>query len=61
MAVPQKRKSSSKRDQRRAQHDRFTPPNLSACPNCEAPRLSHHACPTCGYYGKRQVVDVDDE
>ncbi len=56
MAVPKKRKSPSRRDMRRAQHDRITPPNVSACPECGAMRLPHHACPSCGTYRGRTVA-----
>ena len=34
MAVPKKRKSPSKRDSRRAQHDKVATPNLIPCPHC---------------------------
>ena len=27
------------------------------CPKCKQPRRPHTACPTCGYYRKRVVVD----
>ena len=29
-----------------------------ACPKCKEPRLPHTACPTCGYYRDRVVVDL---
>lgn len=61
MAVPKKRKSPSKRDMRRAQHDKVTAPNLSPCPNCEELMLSHRVCPACGFYRGRQVVEVAQE
>jgi large subunit ribosomal protein L32 len=28
------------------------------CPKCEQQRLPHTACPTCGYYHGRVVVDL---
>jgi large subunit ribosomal protein L32 len=36
-----------------------TPVNLVACGNraCRAPKLPHVACPTCGQYDGRQIVD----
>ncbi|RMG98674.1 MAG: 50S ribosomal protein L32 [Deltaproteobacteria bacterium] len=55
MAVPKKRKSPSRRDMRRAHHDRITAPNVSACPECGEMRLPHHACPSCGSYRGRTV------
>ncbi len=56
MAVPKKRKSPSRRDMRRAHHDRIDAPNVSACPACGAMRLSHHACPSCGSYRGRKIA-----
>lgn len=58
MAVPKKRKSSARRDQRRAHHDKVAPPNLKPCPNCEELMLSHRVCPACGHYKGREVVEV---
>ncbi len=58
MAVPKKKKSPSRRDMRRAHHDKRSAPALSACSNCEEPTLSHRVCPACGHYKGRQVVEV---
>ena len=59
MAVPKRRKSKSRRDMRRANHDRRSAPTLSACPNCEELKLSHRVCPACGHYKGREVVAVE--
>ena len=56
MAVPKRRLSSSKRDMRRANHDKVTAPNIVPCPNCSAPIVPHRACPSCGQYKGRQVI-----
>jgi len=56
VAVPKRRKSSSRRDMRRAQHDRVAVPNIIPCPNCSAPMAPHRACPSCGYYRGRAVL-----
>jgi large subunit ribosomal protein L32 len=61
MAVPKKRKSKSRRDMRRANHDKRPPPTLVACSNCEEMTLSHRVCPACGFYKGRQVVAVAQE
>jgi [acyl-carrier-protein] S-malonyltransferase len=37
VAVPKRRTSRSKRDMRRAQHDKVVAPNLVACPKCGEP------------------------
>jgi large subunit ribosomal protein L32 len=56
VAVPKRRTTSSRRDIRRAQHDRITAPNLIPCPNCSAPTQSHHVCPECGHYKGREII-----
>lgn len=56
MAVPKRRTSSSRRDKRRAQHDKVTPPNLIPCSHCSAPMVSHRVCPECGFYKGRAVL-----
>ena len=61
MAVPQKRKSSAKRDMRRAHHDKIAAPNLVPCQSCGELTMSHRVCPACGNYGGRQVVEVDED
>ncbi|MEM6292766.1 MAG: 50S ribosomal protein L32 [Myxococcota bacterium] len=58
MAVPKKRMSSSRRDKRRANHDKITAPNLHMCPDCGELTMSHRICPGCGKYNGRQVVAV---
>jgi large subunit ribosomal protein L32 len=55
MAVPKKKTSKSRKNMRRA-HDFLTPPTVSTCPQCKAPKLPHCACPSCGTYKGRQVV-----
>jgi large subunit ribosomal protein L32 len=59
MAVPKRRTSSTKRDKRRA-HDALTPPHVIACPKCHEPTLRHRACPHCGTYRGRQVVETEE-
>ena len=59
MAVPKKKLSRSRRDMRRANHDRMDQPAVSACRQCGAPVRPHMACAECGTYRGRQVIDVD--
>ena len=61
MAGPKKQKSQSRRDMRRAHHDKRSPPTLVACANCDERVLCHHVCPACGYYKGRQVIAVAQE
>jgi large subunit ribosomal protein L32 len=57
MAVPKKKTSKSRKNMRRA-HDFLTPTQVSVCPSCKAPKLSHRACPTCGMYKGKEVIDL---
>lgn len=59
MAVPKKKKSKSKRDSRRANHDRITAPNIAHCPKCQAAKMSHRVCPECGWYKDREVIVIE--
>jgi large subunit ribosomal protein L32 len=56
VAVPKRRTTSSRRDIRRAQHDKITAPNLIPCPNCSAPTQAHRVCPECGFYKGRAII-----
>jgi large subunit ribosomal protein L32 len=53
-ALPKQRTSHARQGDRRSHHV-LTLPQLVACPQCRKPRLSHHACPSCGTYRGRQV------
>jgi large subunit ribosomal protein L32 len=57
MAVPKKKTSKSRRDQRRS-HLALHPVNNVKCDNCGSDRLPHHICKSCGYYNKRQVFTI---
>ncbi len=57
MAVPKRKTSRSNTRSRRAQW-KAAPMTLVACDRCKSPKLPHTACPTCGTYAKRQVLDV---
>lgn len=59
MAVPKRKTSKAKRDQRRASNFTLEQPNLSECPQCHALKPSHVVCKNCGYYDGEQVVKVD--
>ncbi len=59
MAVPKKKTSKSRKNMRRA-HDFLTPPNVSTCPQCKAPKLPHRACPSCGMYKGMEIIKADD-
>lgn len=58
MALP-KRKISKQRGRTRFANWKATAPNLSECPQCHELKASHRMCPSCGYYNKKQIVQVD--
>ena len=57
MALP-KRKYVKSRQGKRRSHLALIIPNLVDCPQCHAPKLPHHVCPTCGTYGGREVIEI---
>jgi large subunit ribosomal protein L32 len=56
VAVPKRRTSRSKRNIRRANHDKVVAVNLVACSNCGEPVIPHRACAACGFYKGRSVA-----
>lgn len=56
MAVPKRRTPRSKRDSRRANHDKITAPALARCSNCGEITRPHHVCGSCGFYNGTQVM-----
>jgi len=57
VAVPKRRMSRSNTRSRRSQW-KATPPAYATCGRCKQAKLPHVACPTCGYYNDRKVVEV---
>jgi large subunit ribosomal protein L32 len=60
MAVPKRKTSRWRRDQRRAQNffSKVKPLSLSLCPNCGEFILSHRVCPYCGHYKGKEVIKI---
>ena len=58
MAVPKKKTSKGKRDQRRKSNWKLTLPEITTCPECGAKIAPYTACSTCGKYKGRQVVKI---
>lgn len=58
MAAPKRRTSKMKKRMRRASK-RWRAPGFGKCPECGSTVPSHVACPSCGYYRGRQVLDVE--
>lgn len=61
MAVPKRRLSKSRRNSRRANHDRLGLPTISGCRNCGARVRPHTVCGECGHYRGREVFEVPVE
>ena len=60
MAI-QKRKRSRSRVRSRHANRGIKERTIVACPQCGEPSLPHRVCPHCGYYNKRQVIEVEEE
>jgi large subunit ribosomal protein L32 len=60
LPLPKRRHSQTRRDKRRTNWKLETP-NVADCPRCHAPRLPHHACPSCGFYNGRLVVEIKEK
>jgi large subunit ribosomal protein L32 len=57
MSVPKRRKTKSRRNQRRA--NIFIEPSvLTLCKKCNQTVLPHVVCQNCGYYKGIEVIDV---
>ena len=53
-----KRRHSTRRTALRRSHDFLTAVGLSECPSCHEKKLPHRACPKCGAYKGRAVLDA---
>jgi large subunit ribosomal protein L32 len=56
-----KRRHSKQRTSKRRAHDALKSPQLATCPNCHEPKLPHRACPHCGQYRGRAIIEVEAE
>lgn len=59
MAVPKRKQTTGRRDRRRA-HDRWMPTAICNCPQCGNPKQAHTVCKVCGFYRKREVLQILD-
>jgi large subunit ribosomal protein L32 len=59
MPNPKRRHSKARTSKRRA-HDALTSIGLSECPSCHERKLPHRACPKCGTYKGRDVLEVKE-
>lgn len=57
MANPKRRHSKARTAKRRSQFKIRTLPTVQECPNCGSAKMLHRACPSCGHYRGRAVVE----
>ena len=57
MPLPKRRFSRARTLKKRA-HKIYKSDELSVCPQCKQPKLSHQVCPVCGYYKGRQALEI---
>jgi large subunit ribosomal protein L32 len=57
MAVPKKKSSRMRTHQRRSAW-KASKPAMAICPQCSARKLPHRACPNCGTYRGREVIET---
>lgn len=57
MANPKRRHSKARTAKRRAQYKVKNLPELHECDNCGSAKMYHRACPACGHYRGRPVVE----
>lgn len=57
MATPKRRTTRSKRNMRRANHDKVAAPTIVPCAQCGVMTIPHRICEACGQYAGRQVKD----
>ena len=56
-----KRRHSKRRTSSRRAHDSLRRAVFAECPNCHERKLPHRACPHCGRYKGREVIEVAEE
>ena len=56
MACPKRKISKSRKNKRRT-HWVEKSINLIECPRCHEFKLSHHVCPSCGYYNGEKIIE----
>jgi len=61
MANPRRRHSKARTAKRRAQYKVESVPQTHECQNCGNVKILHRACPTCGHYRGRAVIEAKDE
>jgi large subunit ribosomal protein L32 len=60
MAVPFHRTSKTRKLKRRT-HFKLKVTGLITCSNCSKLIRSHTVCPSCGFYAKKQIIQVGEK
>ncbi|MBN8616391.1 MAG: 50S ribosomal protein L32 [Deltaproteobacteria bacterium] len=60
MSLPKRRVTRSKRNMRRANHDKVAAPTIVPCGNCGAMSVPHRVCKACGHYDGKEIVKKGD-
>ncbi len=59
MAVPKRKTGRARTNARRSANDTCATPARSICPQCGEVKQPHCACPSCGFYKGREVIEVE--
>ena len=57
-ALPKRKYAKARQGRRRCNISVAVPTDTVLCPQCKSPKLPHHACPTCGTYAGREVIEI---
>ena len=57
MPVARQRHTKARRDRARVQF-KLSSKKLISCPNCKAKIQAHIACPKCGYYKGKEIINT---
>ncbi|HLC14753.1 MAG TPA: 50S ribosomal protein L32 [Thermodesulfovibrionia bacterium] len=60
MPNPTSKHTRSRRDKRRANW-KVSAPAITTCKECSEPTLSHHACPSCGFYRGNKLIRIKEK
>ena len=60
MAVPKRKTSKARRDTRRNNVWKLSPPGLVTCPKCGEMKLPPQVCQACGSYNGREYLKVSE-
>lgn len=59
MAVPKGKVSKARKHKRNSANFKAQATTLVECPNCKELKQPHRACPKCGFYDGKKVVETE--